>query len=194
MYALDAFKSGIQDLQSRYFQINPRFYDSSNPKFLLKHIYHKGIPADGFPHFAESIWEKIVTNRDLDLPTQQQLLAQYRCDEISKTVYKSFTASIAVFKGQLDGGHIVEHLGRDIGLILEESLKSFDVDASRYNSQVYQSSRAEFATRMYIAVHIYYVMQMRNSYKNCLVLFEKSISVRSFNFRRNLETTMMISQ
>lgn len=33
--------------------------------------------------YASSIWDKVLTNKDLDLPTQQELLAQYRCDEIS---------------------------------------------------------------------------------------------------------------
>jgi protein SEY1 len=79
VYAFDNFKAGVNGLQSR-------FYDSVTPDFLLKPNYHKGVPADGFPRFAEAIWEKIVSNRDLDLPTQQQLLAQYRCDEISKVL------------------------------------------------------------------------------------------------------------
>jgi protein SEY1 len=79
VYAFDNFKGGVNVLQSR-------FYDSATPDFLLKPNYHKGVPADGFPRFAEAIWGKIVSNRDLDLPTQQQLLAQYRCDEISKVL------------------------------------------------------------------------------------------------------------
>jgi hypothetical protein len=33
--------------------------------------------------YASSIWDTVLTNKDLDLPTQQELLAQYRCDEIS---------------------------------------------------------------------------------------------------------------
>jgi hypothetical protein len=56
--------------------------DKRDENYVFKPRYHKRIPADGFPHYASAIWEKIITNRDLDLPTQQELLAQYRCDEI----------------------------------------------------------------------------------------------------------------
>jgi len=71
------------------------------------------VPADGFADFAGQIWvwprslmqkreigcrnqhlspnfpwkapQKIIMeNKDLDLPTQRQLLAQYRCAEIAK--------------------------------------------------------------------------------------------------------------
>ena len=41
--------------------------------------YHRRIPADGFSVYARGVWEQIASNKDLDLPTQQELLAQFRC-------------------------------------------------------------------------------------------------------------------
>lgn len=60
-----------------------RFNDPTNADFVFKPEYHKRIPADGYHIYASNIWDKVLTNKDLDLPTQQELLAQYRCDEIS---------------------------------------------------------------------------------------------------------------
>jgi hypothetical protein len=60
-----------------------RFNDPNNADFVFKPEYHKRIPADGYHIYASNIWDKVLTNKDLDLPTQQELLAQYRCDEIS---------------------------------------------------------------------------------------------------------------
>jgi len=86
-----------------------RFSDPSNPDYLFQPQYHKQIPADGFYKFVSNIWvcllfslllvfllgcliflslsfffqEKIIHNKDLDLPTQRELLAQFRCNEIS---------------------------------------------------------------------------------------------------------------
>lgn len=77
LYAQQGFETEINQLKSR-------FYDSAHPQYLLNPEYHKGIPADGFPKFADSIWEKIVTNKNLDLPSQQTMLAKYRCEEILK--------------------------------------------------------------------------------------------------------------
>lgn len=64
--------------------LSHRFYDQTKDDFVFLPKYHKKVPADGFPAFAGSIWSTILSNRDLDLPTQQQLLAQYRCDEIER--------------------------------------------------------------------------------------------------------------
>ena len=60
-----------------------RFNDPKNPNYVFRPQYHKRIPADGYHVYASSIWDKVLSNKDLDLPTQQELLAQYRCDEIS---------------------------------------------------------------------------------------------------------------
>lgn len=65
------------------FNYQIRFNDPENPDFVFRPEYHKRIPADGYNMYASSIWDKVLTNKDLDLPTQQELLAQYRCDEIS---------------------------------------------------------------------------------------------------------------
>lgn len=60
-----------------------RFNDPKDPNYVFRPQYHKRIPADGYHMYASGIWDKILSNKDLDLPTQQELLAQYRCDEIS---------------------------------------------------------------------------------------------------------------
>ncbi|KAG1061949.1 hypothetical protein G6F42_027542 [Rhizopus arrhizus] len=64
-------------------KLRTRFNDPQNADFVFKPEYHKRIPADGYHIYASGIWDKVLTNKDLDLPTQQELLAQYRCDEIS---------------------------------------------------------------------------------------------------------------
>lgn len=61
-------------------------------------VSEKIVPADGLAIYLMSIWEKIISNKDLDLPNQQQLLAQYRCDEIAATIYESLSSNV-IFKG-----------------------------------------------------------------------------------------------
>ncbi|PUU82843.1 RHD3/Sey1 [Tuber borchii] len=62
--------------------------------------YHRRIPADGFPHYASGVWTQIITNKDLDLPSQQELLAQYRCDEIAATCTAGFNEIMSPFEEQ----------------------------------------------------------------------------------------------
>ena len=77
----------------------------------MRPSYHKRIPADGFPMFARNIWDKIITNRDLDLPSQQQLLAQFRCDEIGKSIFEGFVEAVKPLKPTLDSGAVSDKFG-----------------------------------------------------------------------------------
>ncbi|KAI0247304.1 root hair defective 3 GTP-binding protein-domain-containing protein [Lactifluus subvellereus] len=72
----ERFESDVRTLRGR-------FTDKSRDDFVFKPAYHKRIPADGVAFYMEGIWEPVQTNKDLDFPTQQELLAQFRCDEIS---------------------------------------------------------------------------------------------------------------
>ena len=55
--------------------------------------------------------EQVQTNKDLDLPTQQELLAQFRCDEISSVTLAEFTEQLKSQLRPIEAGHVVESLG-----------------------------------------------------------------------------------
>ena len=160
---------------------------------MFKPSYHKGVPVDGFSKYAADIWDKIVHNRDLDLPTQQQLLAQYRCDEISKTIYQGFAIAIKVFKIPLEEGTVFDSFGIDAANLVKTALQDFDTDASRYNSLVYQTARADFASKLYSALHVYFIAQVRNSFKTALVVFEKYCKVNLLSDDSNFSSTLDIA-
>ena len=52
----------------------------------------------GFPHYAQQVWETIKKNSDLNLPSQKEMLATYRCDEISATAFNTFSTAIQPIK------------------------------------------------------------------------------------------------
>ncbi|KAI8823432.1 RHD3/Sey1 [Fimicolochytrium jonesii] len=170
--------------------LKSRFYDKENPTYVFQPNFHKHIPADGFPQFAEAIWEKIVTNRDLDLPTQQQLLAQYRCDEISRTAYEEFHTQVKGYRSHLESGKVLEDLGKEVVQHYNAALVAFDTDGSRYNKEVYQKKRGELKEKMASALHVYYVQQLRNLHQKAIVLFKDRLSEKmrgdDSNFARKL--------
>jgi hypothetical protein len=60
---------------------------------------------------SSSDQQQVLTNKDLDLPTQQELLAQFRCDELSAAVLEGFNASSKIVRKPVDAGTVVEGLG-----------------------------------------------------------------------------------
>ncbi|OXV06461.1 hypothetical protein Egran_05773 [Elaphomyces granulatus] len=116
--------------------------------------YHRRIPADGFAHYAEGIWDQIVNNKDLDLPTQQELLAQFRCDEILREVLVAFDEVIIPFEEkQAEGIHsgeplVLGGLGPAMRSARSKTIQSFETEASRYHKGVYRRKRAELEDKI----------------------------------------------
>ncbi|RKP34552.1 RHD3/Sey1 [Dimargaris cristalligena] len=155
-----------------------RFADPSNPQYVFKQQYHKMIPADGFPKYAESIWEKIVSNRDLDLPTQQELLAQYRCDEIAAAVFEAFADAIRPLKPLLESGRLVDNLGEQMDHHRHTALTHFDKNASRYHHEVYSRKRKEHLAKLNAELLLLFLAQIKNAAKRSLQLFRDSLKKR----------------
>ncbi|KAK3686709.1 Dynamin-like GTPase that mediates homotypic ER fusion [Vermiconidia calcicola] len=126
--------------------------DPNDPVLLPQ--YHRRIPADGFPHYAEGIWEQIDSNKDLDLPTQQELLAQFRCDEISKEVLVPFDGVVAPLEERQNNAvsagkpTVLPDLGKTIGNARQTALKSFEEEASRYHKGVFKRKQTELENKI----------------------------------------------
>ncbi|QIX01798.1 hypothetical protein AMS68_007315 [Peltaster fructicola] len=116
--------------------------------------YHRRIPADGFPHYAKGVWEQIDSNKDLDLPTQQELLAQFRCDEISKEVLVAFDQVVVPLEDRQAEGiahgrpTVLPDLGKLITAARTTLLKDFEVEASRYHKGVFKAKQNELAGKV----------------------------------------------
>jgi protein SEY1 len=53
----------------------------------------------------------VETNKDLDLPTQQELLAQFRCNEISAEALAEFNNQAERQKQPVAEGKVISRLG-----------------------------------------------------------------------------------
>ncbi|KAG0090926.1 Dynamin-like GTPase that mediates homotypic ER fusion [Podila epicladia] len=152
-----------------------RFMDPTDSNYVFQPQYSKRVPADGLHIYASGIWDQIMANKDLDLPTQQELLAQFRCDEIANTVFAAFRESIKGFRQPIESGGIVENLGAKMKEIRGLALKTFDKDASRYHVEVYKRKRAEMLTKANTMLEAYYLGQLKNLHKKAVSQFSSTL-------------------
>ena len=144
--------------------------------------YHRRIPADGFSVYAEGVWEQIVNNKDLDLPTQQELLAQFRCDEIMREVLIGFDEAITPFEDKQAEGirlgkpEILGGLGAAMRTARMKTVKNFEGDASRYHKGVYTRKRSELESKMDVRLKSLFQGQLSAVHKNGLIGFSDSVS------------------
>jgi len=163
--ATDKFETEVQ-------QLRRRFVEKSREDFVFKPVYHKRIPADGVAFYMEGIWEQVQTNKDLDLPTQQELLAQFRCDEISTAALAEFNEQAKPQRRPIESGKVVEGLGKMMRNWRSGALTRYDRDASRYHQGVYKRKRADLVSVLDSTLSPLFLGQLKNLHKACLGTFK----------------------
>ncbi|PWZ03424.1 root hair defective 3 GTP-binding protein [Testicularia cyperi] len=159
-------------------QLRHRFVDPKDPNFVFKTEYHKRIPADGLPHYLASIWDQVMTNKDLDLPTQQELLAQFRCDEIANAAFATFAGSIKDFRRHVEAGSVLDNLGADMALHRTTALTKFDRDAGRYHQEVYKRKRIDLLEKLNASLSPFFLGQLKNLHRHVLHSFKQNVLER----------------
>ncbi|KAK8150020.1 Dynamin-like GTPase that mediates homotypic ER fusion [Beauveria asiatica] len=144
--------------------------------------YHRRIPADGFSVYAEGIWDQIVHNKDLDLPTQQELLAQFRCDEIAKEVIAAFDIILSPLEEkQVEASNLGKILVlADLGITGNEArqrcVNAFQSQASRYHKKVYAEKRIELESKIDSRLKTLYQGQLAASHKGGVAAFTDAVT------------------
>ncbi|KAE8149397.1 protein sey1 [Aspergillus avenaceus] len=186
-YQPDKFVEETKNLRLRFRDgqkdpsLNAEKGEFSNSGVFLPE-YHRRIPADGFARYAEGIWDQIVNNKDLDLPTQQELLAQFRCDEILREVMVAFDEAIVPFEdkqsqaARLGEPEILGGLGAAMQSSREKAVKIFDTEASRYHKGVYQRKRAELESKADTRLKALFQGQLNAAHKSGISEFSESVS------------------
>lgn len=144
--------------------------------------YHRRIPADGFSIYAEQVWQQIVSNKDLDLPTQQELMAQFRCDEIAKEVMVAFDEAIIPFENKQAQGiqsgapEVLGGLGAAMRAARMKTLKNFETEASRYHKGVYARKKEELEKSIDSRLKALFQGQLSAAHKAGVNEFSEAVS------------------
>ncbi|CAG8517607.1 13891_t:CDS:10 [Racocetra persica] len=164
-----------KEFEQEVIKLRERFINPNNKDFVFKSNYNKRVPADGLHVYAEGIWDQIMSNKDLDLPTQQELLAQYRCDEIASVAFENFLGKIKGFRQPIEVGKIIDDLGPQMEEIRNATIKQFDKDASRYHSDVYNRKRQEILQKANSQLRVFFLGQLKNLTKKAINTFSSSV-------------------
>ena len=144
--------------------------------------YHRRIPADGFPIYAQQVWDQIVNNKDLDLPTQQELMAQFRCDEISREVLEGFDETITPFESRQAEGvrlgqpEVLGGLGAAMRTARMKTVKAFETEASRYHKGVYSRKKGELESKIDGRLKVLFQGQLSAVHKSGVKDFSDAVS------------------
>lgn len=160
------------------------------PEGLFKPQYHHNIPIDGWTMYAENCWNQIDSNKDLDLPTQQILVAKFKCDEIATLAFTTFAKKFeaVVAENPPSNSTDLENLGRYMQDLKEEVLLEYDEDALRYNPTEYQLRREYLEEELHHKFQSVFDAHVTYACKALLEKYAASLkSLKGKDFAKQLE-------
>ena len=185
LYQPDQFKAEVTKMATRFREGHrDRRRDALLGEFeggVFLPEYHRRIPADGFSHYAESVWDQIANNKDLDLPTQQELLAQFRCDEIMREVMVAFDEAIAPLETKqtdatrMGRPEVLVGLGAAMKGARGTTVKNFETEAGRYHKGVYQRKQTELESKIDARLKALFAGQLSAAHKDGVQQFSDAV-------------------
>lgn len=105
--------------------------------------YKRNVAADGFATYADSVWGTIRENKELDIPSQKEMLAHVRCEQIARDAIDAAEAKLAPLAEALKQSDVgivetVPELFKQLQSICNDALQLYDDGAYRYSKKVAQ--------------------------------------------------------
>ncbi|RDA93173.1 hypothetical protein CP533_3161 [Ophiocordyceps camponoti-saundersi (nom. inval.)] len=182
----EKFRSDVRDLGSRFVPGHRISGSHGGDQELEGGVflpeYHRRIPADGLSVYAEGIWDQIVHNKDLDLPTQQELLAQFRCDEISRDVLLAFDLLVVPLEERqseatkLGKALVLTDLGATGSKARSQCIKAFEAQAGRYHKGTFSRKKQELEAKVDTRLKALYQGQLAAAHKAGVAAFSEAVT------------------
>eukprot|EP00178_Gracilaria_changii_P013765 TRINITY_DN3878_c0_g1_i1.p1 TRINITY_DN3878_c0_g1~~TRINITY_DN3878_c0_g1_i1.p1 ORF type:complete len:817 (-),score=140.60 TRINITY_DN3878_c0_g1_i1:4537-6987(-) len=137
------------EFEEKVGELKERFHGGD----IFEKEYSRGVAADGFSEYARSVWETIRANKELDIPSQKEMLAHVRCEQIAKDVFSTFETAISPLKEDLlpadrSMSTIVPGLFSALLDICDSAMGKYNEGASRYSKTVAEMKAEDVRTHL----------------------------------------------
>ena len=131
IFKKEDFDKEIENLRKRLDK-NDKNYFFSNLSSI------KNVPADGLKQYVSQIWKDILSDKDLDIPSQREMLANYRCTEIKNIILMSYEKEIKdLYKSSIEKN--IENI-KDIFIDIKNRINAeYEKQACNYEEKVYKN-------------------------------------------------------
>ncbi|KAG2221476.1 hypothetical protein INT45_005017 [Circinella minor] len=162
--------------------LRQRFINQTNSDYVFQPEYHKQIPIDAYHKYVSDIWTQICMNKSLDLPTQQELLSGFRCDEISNDVLKRFEKRIDFLKTcTLEKDDIINDLGYRMRTFRDLAINEYQTKASCYLPEIYKEKEKNLLLKLNVRLRVFFDTQLKNLHIRAVKMFDYELKATVFN-------------
>lgn len=148
----------------------------NNKEYLFKHVAsEKNVPIDGISHYCRQLWNDIVSNKDLNIPSQKEMLANYKCNEIKQNAIQAVQNEIDMLLVD-STARLLDNFKIRCEKIQKMALNIYDETAKNYLNYVYEEIRRQLIIQLSQKLYLCFENQVK-----------KLIPVSQKNMRQELK-------
>lgn len=118
----------------------------------------------------------------MDLPTQKQLLAQFRCDEIAAVAFGKVAKATKKSVAEVEGGAVIADLGQTLNTLRSGALDEYHTLAHRYDQAVYEKVKESLRDKIHANFYPLFTGSVRNLLRRIQKQFYDDLTVPSSSF------------
>ena len=120
-------------------ELRKRFEEKERDDFIFNNLNDmKNVPADGLPQYINQLWTDILNEKELDIPTQREMLANYRCSEIKQNILKENEEKIRQFQKESSEKEIDDFKAKCLE-IKDNIMNEYNKLACNYDDKIYKN-------------------------------------------------------
>jgi hypothetical protein len=108
----------------------------------------KAVPVDGLSYFIDTTWDIIKHQKELNLPDQREMVAQYRCNEIKDEAMDLVKDQITALDSKSRSSPISDFPEQCMAL-LKICVNHYKEEAVQYKGEVYDKVMKEIAESVF---------------------------------------------
>jgi hypothetical protein len=124
----EKFYEGCMNLKHRF--------DVGAKNTLFPSLDSKNVPMDGLSVFIDKTWEKIKTQKELNLPDQRQMVANYRCNELKDEALEKVRPLIQSLREECER-RLIHQFEQRCSIIYKQAITHYDEFAHQYDKETY---------------------------------------------------------
>lgn len=126
-------------------QLKGRFSSGPDSLFAAK---TGNVPIDGLSIFLEQTWNTIRSQKELNLPDQREMVANYRCNEIKQEALDKVGPALQSLKMN-SNSNLVPGFKEECEKIIKESVDYYDAEAYQYQKEVFGKIRQQIEDQIF---------------------------------------------
>mmetsp|Transcript_45372 Transcript_45372/g.33151 ORF Transcript_45372/g.33151 Transcript_45372/m.33151 type:complete len:121 (-) Transcript_45372:1113-1475(-) len=115
---------------------------------------------DGLSVFIDKTWEKIKTQKELNLPDQRQMVANYRCNELKEEAFLKVEDYIKELRFSCEK-NLLPDFSQRCKEILLTSVGHYEEFAHQYEQTVYEKVKKELLFALLQALFLPFDIQLK---------------------------------